>query len=199
MTTQNTLVPVEAIAETIRQIRGCKVILDANLARLYGVTTKQLNQAVKRNCDRFPEDFMFQVTAVEYDEALRSQIVTLKPGRGQHRKYLPYAFTEYGTVMVASVLNSPKAVEVSVYVTRAFVQQRQLLLNHAELSQQLARLERKLIASVNLLREHDDSLTVHESQIEALIEAINDIRTPPAAPRRPLGFRASDDGESDSA
>lgn len=192
--TEQIIVPVEAISSTILAIRGQRVILDSDLARLYGVSTSQFNQAVKRNLDRFPADFMFQLTKDEH-ESLRSQIVTLKTGRGQHRKYLPYVFTEYGAVMAASILNSPKAVEVSVYVTRAFVQQRAMLKSNTELALQLERLERKLITSVNLLREHDDTLTVHESQLESLIEAVRDIRTQPASPRRPIGFRTGGDNE----
>ena len=192
--TEQTLVPVEAIAATIFTIRGQRVILDTELARLYGVSTSQFNQAVKRNLDRFPLDFMFQLTSEEH-ESLRSQIVTIKAGRGQHRKYLPYAFTEHGALMAATILNSPKAVEVSVYVMRAFIQQRAMLASNAELALKMERIERRLITSVNLLREHDDTLTAHDSQIEALIEAINEIRTPPATPRRAIGFRAGEDEE----
>ena len=111
------------IDSLITGMRGQKVILDAHLARIYQVPTKALNQAVKRNLDKFPEDFLFQLTPTEAEElrALRSQIVTLKAGRGQHRKYLPYAFTEHGAIMAANVLNSPQATRTSVFVVRAFV------------------------------------------------------------------------------
>jgi len=191
--TEHTLVPVEAIAATILSLRGQRVILDSDLARLYGVETRRLNEQVKRNARRFPADFMFQLTPEEYHQVLRSQIATLKIGRGQHRKYMPYAFTEHGALMAANVLNSDQAEVVSVYVVRAFIQQRAMLAGHAELALKLERIERRLMTSVALLQEHDDALTVHESQIEALIEAINEIRTPSDPPRRPIGFRVEGD------
>jgi hypothetical protein len=105
---------VETITHAIREIRGQRVLLDAELAALYGVTTKRLNEQVRRNLDRFPADFMFQLTAEEAG-ALRSHSATLKTGRGQHRKYPPFAFTEHGAIMAATVLNSPRAVEMSIY------------------------------------------------------------------------------------
>ena len=189
--TEQTIAPVEQITSLILTLREQRVILDSDLARLYGVSTGQFNQAVKRNLNRFPPDFLLQVT-LEENGILKSQNVISSGGHGGRRK-LPYVFTEHGAVMAAMILNSPKAVEVSVYVVRAFIQQRAMLAAHADLSLQLARLERKLITSVNLLREHDDTLTAHESQLETLIEAINDIRTPPATSRRPIGFRAGED------
>ena len=106
-------------------MRGQKVMLDSDLAELYGVPTKRLNEQVKRNIDRFPPDFMFRLSQEEA-EILRSQNATLKGGRGQHRKYLPYAFTEHGAIMAATVLNSQRAVEMSVFVVRAFVQLREM-------------------------------------------------------------------------
>ena len=115
----------QSITLAIASVRGQRVILDADLAALYGVETRRLNEQVKRNPTRFPPDFMFQL-AVEEQTALRSQIAILKTGRGQHRKYLPYAFTEHGAIMAATLLNSPRAVQVSVYVVRAFVQLRAL-------------------------------------------------------------------------
>jgi hypothetical protein len=111
---------VDRIGLMIRTIRGQRVILDADLARIYDVPTKRLNEQVKRNAVRFPPDFLFQLTAGEAD-SLRSQFATLKSGRGQHRKFLPYAFTENGAIMAANVLNSPEAVRMSVFVVRAFV------------------------------------------------------------------------------
>ena len=132
---------VDAIASDIHQVRGLRVMLDSDLAALYEVPTKRFNEAVKRNAGRFPADFMFQLTQAEWD-ALRSQFATLKnenadnaagadetstPRRGQHRKYLPFVFTEHGALMAATVLSSERAVEVSVYVVRAFVQLRGLL------------------------------------------------------------------------
>lgn len=190
--TEQSLVPIERITGLILTLRGQRVIIDADMARLYGVTTKRLNEQVKRNADRFPDDFVFQLAPEERDEVLRSQNATSNGGRGG-RRYLPFAFTEHGALMAANILNSSKAIEMSVYVIRAFIQQRAILAAHADLSLQLARLERKLITSVSLLQEHDDTLLAHESQLEALIEAINEIRTPPTTCRRPIGFRAGED------
>jgi hypothetical protein len=131
-----------------------------------------------------------RITATERDEVIK---ICDNLERIKFSPKLPYAFTEHGAVMAATILNTPKAVEVSVFVVRAFIQQRALLMAHADLSLQLARLEHKLISSVNLLREHDDMLVAHESQIEALIEAINEIRMPPPTPRRSIGFHAGED------
>jgi hypothetical protein len=113
-------VPLEHIAQSILILRGQRVLLDSELAARYGVTTKRFNEQVKRNLDRFPADFMFQIAVAE-SASLRSHFATLETGRGQHRKYLPYAFTEHGAIMAAMILNSPRAVEMSVYVVRAFV------------------------------------------------------------------------------
>jgi hypothetical protein len=124
MDAQVSLVPVERIERAIILVRGEKVMLDAELAEIYGVETKRVNEQVRRNLNRFPPDFMFQLTADEWD-SLRSQFATLK--RGQHRKYLPYAFTEHGALMLANVLNSERAAQTSVMVVRAFVRLRQLL------------------------------------------------------------------------
>jgi hypothetical protein len=117
MTDEAKLILLDQIEPLIHEIRGQKVILDSDLAALYGVPTKRLNEQVQRNIARFPDDFLFRLTSDEA-ESLRSQIATLKTGRGQHRKYIPYAFTEHGAFMAASVLNSPRAVEVSVFVVR---------------------------------------------------------------------------------
>ncbi len=173
--TEQTIVPVERITGLILTIRGQRVILDADLARLYGVETKQFNQAVKRNLERFPADFMFQLTREE-QTVLRSQIVTLETGRGHYSKYLSHAFTEHGAVMAAMILNSPKAVEVSVFVLRAFIQQRTLLAANADLALKLERLERKLLASFALTESRLDD---HENQLEQIIEAFREMRTPP--------------------
>ena len=171
-------VAVDGIASRITLLRGQRMIVDADLAALYGVPTKRLNEQVQRNVDRFPADFMFQLTQPEWD-ALRSQFATLKPGRGQHRKYLPYAFTEHGAIMAATVLNSPRAVEVSIYVVRAFVQLRELLSGHKELAKRLdeleARMERKLLT--------------HDRAIVGILDAIRQLMAPPPAPKkRPIGF-----------
>jgi hypothetical protein len=176
---RSALVPAQNITRSILVLRGQRVLLDAELAVLYGVTTKRLNEQVKRNRERFPEDFMFQLTAEE-SSSLRSQIATLKPGRGQHRKYLPYAFSEHGAVMAATILNSSRAVEMSVYVVRAFVQLRELLASNKELARRFAQLEARL----------DKKLAVHDEAIAAILSAIRQLMNPPAPKRRGIGFTA---------
>jgi ORF6N domain len=175
------LVPVEHITRAILVLRGQRVLLDAELAALYGVTTKRFNEQVRRNRERFPEDFMFQLTPEELT-SLRSQFATLKEGRGQHRKYLPYAFTEHGAIMAATILNSPRAVEMSVYVVRAFVQLRELLSSNRELARRFAQLETRL----------DKKLTEHDRAIGAILSAIRELMhpKPPVPKRRPIGFTA---------
>jgi hypothetical protein len=174
MTDKQTLILVDQIEPLILEIRGHKVLLDKDLAELYGVSIKRLNEQVRRNRERFPDDFMFQLTPEE-DQSLRSQNATLKRGRGQHRKYLPYAFTEHGTIMAATILNSPRAVEVSVFVVRAFVKLRQLALAHKDLAAKLAELERKVVG-------HDDA-------IRQLVAAIRQLMAPPVDnPKRRIGF-----------
>lgn len=135
-------VPSGHVEKRIFVIRGHRVMLDSDLAELYGVPTKRLNEAVHRNAMRFPEDFMFQLTTEESDP-LRSQIATLKPGRGRHRKYLSYVFTEQGVAMLSSVLNSERAVQVNISIMRAFVALRRAAASHAVLSRRLDELERK--------------------------------------------------------
>lgn len=169
---------IAAITSVIRTIRGKKVILDADLARIYGVPTRALNQAVKRNLHRFPNDFLFQLK-VEESEDLKSQIVTSSLHGG--RRKLPYAFTENGAIMAANVLNSPEAVRMSVFVVRAFVQMRELLGSTKELAKQLADLERKLTAR----------LDGQEVAIIEVLRRVMDILDPPPlpeAPRREVGF-----------
>ncbi|MDO8925457.1 MAG: ORF6N domain-containing protein [Sideroxyarcus sp.] len=182
------LVAIDALSGRIHLVRGQRVMLDADLAELYGVTTKRFNEQVKRNIDRFPADFMFQLTDVEedslrsqiatlnIDDPLRSQFVTSNTGRGRHRKYLPYVFTEHGAIMAASVLNAPRAVEMSVFVVRAFVQLRELLASSRELSERLDELERKL--------------STHDQAIAGLIDAIRQLTSVPTKPSRPIGFTA---------
>jgi hypothetical protein len=172
------VVAVDAIASRILTVRGQRIIVDADLAALYGVTTKRLNEQVRRNLARFPADFMFMLEPGEW-EALRSQIATLKPGRGQHRKYLPYAFTEHGAIMAATVLNSPQAVNVSVYVVRAFVQLRELLSSHKELAKRLDELEARM----------ERKLMTQDQAIVGILDAIRQLMAPPvAAKKRPIGF-----------
>jgi len=171
--------PVERIEKQILTIRGEKVMLDRHLALLYGVSTKVFNQAVKRHLDRFPPDFMFQLTMEEAQEwwsqltvsRLRSQSVTLK--RGQHIKYQPYAFTEHGILMLSSVLNSERAVQVNIEITRAFVHLRQMLASNAELARKL-----------------DEMETRYDRQFKVVFDAIRSMMTAPAAKRKEIGFLA---------
>jgi len=178
---------IENIGPLIRTIRGQKVILDSDLARIYRVPTKRLNEQVKRNSMRFPPDFLFQLTPLEA-ESLRSQIATSNTRGGQ--RYQPYAFTENGAIMAANVLNSPQAVRMSVFVIRAFVQMRELLGSTKELAKQLAALEKKLT----------DRLDDHESAIVDVLRRVMDILDPPPEPpvpeepQRRIGFNA-DAGE----
>ena len=167
---------VEQIEQAILLLRGQKVMLDRDLAALYGVETKNLNKAVRRNLDRFPADFMFQLTVDEAD-ALRFQFGTLK--RGQHFKYLPCAFTEQGVAMLSSVLNSQRAIQVNVAIMRAFVRLREVLSLHKDLAHKLAELERKI-------ENHDES-------IRTLFEAIRQLMTPPEPPHREIGFHVKED------
>jgi len=169
----------ERIASAILILRGQRVLQDSELATLYGVSTKRFNQQVRRNRKRFPADFMFQLTAEETG-SLRSQIATLKSGRGRHRKYLPYVFTEHGAIMAATILNSPRAIEMSVYVVRAFVQLREMLASNKELARRFAQLETRL----------DKRLTTHDEAIAAILAAIRQLMHPPIPKRRPIGFTA---------
>jgi len=166
----------EEIEHAILLIRGQKVMLDRDLARLYAVETKALNRAVQRNLDRFPADFMFQLSAEEYD-SLRFQFGTLK--RGQHSKYLPFVFTQEGVAMLSGVLRSPRAVQVNVAIMRAFVRLRETLSLHKELAHKLADLERKI-------ENHDEN-------IRSLFDAIRQLMTPPETPRREIGFHVKED------
>ena len=167
-----TLVPVEIIEHSILLIRKQKVLLDVDLALLYKVELKVMIQAVKRNRERFPKDFMFQLNELEA-KSLRSQLVTLKtPGRGRHRKYLPYAFTEQGVAMLSSVLRSPRAIKVNIEIMRAFVRLRQILSTHADLAKKLNDLEQK-----------------YDKNFRVVFETIRQLMTPPDEPKRPIGFR----------
>lgn len=165
-----TLIPVEIIEKRIYKIRGHKIMLSTHLAELYGVEPRVLNQAVKRNSDRFPDDFMFQLTAAEA-EWLVSQIVI------PHKKYfggsLPYAFTEQGVAMLSTVLNSERAVKVNIEIMRAFVKLRQMLASNAELSRKLEVLEKK-----------------YDAQFKVVFDAIRQLMTPAESKRRPIGFRS---------
>lgn len=170
---KGSVVPVERIENRIILVRGQKVLLDADLAALYGVSTKRFNEQVRRNAARFPEDFMFPLSAEQWN-SLRSQFATLETGRGRHRKYLPLVFTEHGAIMAATILNSPRATQVSVYVVRAFVRLRELLASNRELARRLDQLEKKLGS--------------HDQAIAGLINTIRDLMTPPEPKRRPIGL-----------
>jgi len=164
------LVPAERIEKRIFLLRGHKVMLDSDLAELYQVTTKRLNEQVRRNIKRFPLDFMFELSKGEYD-SLRSQFATLKFGRGQHRKYLPHAFTEQGVAMLSSVLNSERAVQVNIEIMRAFVRLREILATHKDLARKLAALEKR-----------------YDSQFRVVFDAIRQLMTPQEPKKRKIGF-----------
>jgi phage regulator Rha-like protein len=182
-TKTQSLIEVAPIEAVIRVIRGQRVIVDSDLARIYGVDTRVLNQAVKRNLRRFPADFVFQLAQNELPEPSRSrsQSVILNK-RGRNIKYLPYAFTEHGAVMAANVLNTEVAVAMSVYVVRAFVKLREVLASTEELAKKLDDLERKLTSRQN----------VHEKAIVQLFTQLKDLLRPappqPAPKRRRIGF-----------
>jgi hypothetical protein len=163
--------PVEAVRGEIYLIRGQKVLLDEDLAELYGVETKRLNEQVRRNISRFPDDFMFQLNADE-NASLRSQFATLKTGRGGHRKYLPSVFTEQGVAMLSSVLNSERAVQVNITIMRAFVQMREFAASNRILTRRLDDLEKK-----------------YDSQFKAVFDAIRQLTAPPVKGKKQIGFR----------
>lgn len=204
---------MEHVEPLLHVLRGERVILDVDLARIYGVPTKRLNEQVRRNAERFPADFMFQLTRPEF-RSLRSQIATLKDGdnqsqkatspsgnlksqtaasrtgRGQHRKYLPYAFTEHGAIMAANVLNSPQATQMSVFVVRAFVKMRAVLSDNRQLAKRLADLENELKSRLDL----------HETAIVEILQRVMELLDPPPQPepkRRQIGFHAADAKEQE--
>ena len=180
------IVPADQIALRIRNFRGEKVLLDFDLAALYGVETRVLNQAVKRNADRFPSDFMFQLSVEEAE--MRSQRVTsstgqtvsdssqivMSPGKHRGKRYRPYAFSEQGVAMLSSVLNSERAIKVNIAIMRAFVKLRQILETNRELAKKFSELERRV--------------GKHDEEIDAILEAIRQLMAPPDRPRREIGF-----------
>lgn len=174
------LIPQEVVERKIYLIRGHKAMLDSDLAVLYGVETKNLNKAIKRNLERFPEDFMFRLT---YEEAksLRFHLGTSKEGRGG-RRYLPFVFTEQGVAMLSSVLQSRRAVQVNIAIMRAFVRLREILLTHKDLADKIAALELKY-------KNHDLRLSEYDKHITAIFEAIRQLMAPPPEPpKRRIGF-----------
>ncbi len=165
---QSALIPVDRIEKAIR---GERVMLDRDLAEMYGVPTKVFNQAVKRHEERFPADFMFQLTKEEaVSIRLRSQSVTLK--RGQHLKYSPHAFTEHGILMLSSILNSRRAIQVNIEIMRAFVNLRRMLASNVELAGKVKELESK-----------------YDRQFKVVFDAIRRLMSPPPSARKPIGFR----------
>jgi hypothetical protein len=175
MKKSKSVVPMERIEKSILLIRGQKVILDADLARLYDATTKRLNEQVKRNRERFPEDFMFQLTKEEKTEVVANcdHLSTLK-----YSPALPHAFTEHGAIMAATVLNTQRAIEASIFVVRAFVAIREMIAAHKELAQKISELERHI-------GEHDE-------QIQAIFEAIRQLMLPPERPKKKIGFEVKE-------
>ena len=169
------VIPIERVERTILFLRGQKVILDADLGKLYGVTTKRLNEQVRRNQSRFPEDFVFRLSPEEKSE------VVAKCDHLSKLKFsptLPFAFTEHGAIMAASVLNSQRAIETSILVVRAFVRLREILITHRELARKLEELEGRIEA--------------HDEQIVAIFEAIRQLMTPPEKPRKRIGFEVEE-------
>jgi ORF6N domain len=172
------LIDIDAITRNILVIQGHKVLLDTELANLYDVGTKVLLQAVKRNSERFPKDFMIQLTANEW-AVLRSQAVTSKRRRGG-RRYLPYAFTEQGVAMLSSVLTSPRAIAVNIQIMRAFVQLRAVVTSNKELARRFAQLEARI----------GKKLAEHDNAIAAILSAIRQLMNPPPSKRRGIGVTA---------
>ena len=166
----NDLMPSELIEKQILYLRGQKIILSNHLADLYGVETRSLNQAVKRNLKRFPEDFMFQLTAAEAEQVSRSQFVILK--RGQNIKYLPYAFTEQGIAMLSSVLNSERAIQVNIAIMRAFVKLREIMSTHKDLARKINDMEKK-----------------YDHQFKIVFDAIKQLLAAPEPKKQRIGFR----------
>jgi ORF6N domain len=164
------VIPIEHIEKKILFVRGHKVMMDSDLAELYGVSTKRLNEQVRRNRARFPADFMFQLSKEE-TKSLRSQFATSKQGRGG-RRYAPLFFTEQGVAMLSTVLKSERAIQVNIAIMRAFVQLREMIASHKDLAHKLEELEKK-----------------YDAQFSVVFDAIRELMTPPESPRRRIGFQ----------
>jgi ORF6N domain len=187
MSGTNNSVLAPRIEGRIQVIRGLRVMIDADLAELYGVATKALNQAVKRNATRFPMDFMFQLDAAEKAEVVTNcdHLQKLK-----FSKSMPFAFTEYGAVALANVLASPQAVEMGIYVVRAFVQLRQASSLHADLAKRLTELE---LSTERLALSHDTFSRNTRNQLRQVFDALRELTTPPESPKHPIGFVTHED------
>ena len=170
------MISEETISDKIYVIRNQKVMLDRDLALLYGIETKRLKEQVKRNLSRFPEDFMFELTETEYN-FLRSQIATLKKGRGQHQKYLPSVFTEHGVLMLSSVLNSEKAIQTNIQIMRIFSKVRQMLLDTTEIRLDITQIQKKL-------ENHDKNIELVFSYLDELTE-----KEEHKKPRAKIGYK----------
>jgi hypothetical protein len=182
MNTVANIIPVERIERSIFLLRGEKVMIDGDLAELYGVETRILNQAVRRNSERFPADFMFQLTPEESEIVVRSRSQSVILKRGTNIKYQPYVFTEQGVAMLSSVLHSERAVAVNIGIMRAFVKLRQMLASNAELSRKLADMEKK-----------------YDAQFKVVFDAIRQLMSPAAKPKREIGFHVKYDDDKPKA
>lgn len=191
---------LETITQRIFVLREQKVLLDADLAALYGVDTRRLNEQVRRNRDRFPQDFIFELTRDEYAN-LMSQFATSsliagneEPASHGGRRKLPMAFTEHGAIMAATVLSSPRAVEVSVYVVRAFLKLRELVATHQGLARRLDALEAKLEEKTeSLAMQHDTFSRNTRAQLKQVMDALRELMVPPEPSKRPIGFVTPED------
>ena len=175
----------EVIISKIYFIRGQKIMLDRDLAKLYGVTTGNLNLAVKRNKDRFPDDFMFQLKKEEFQDSILQSAISKKQGRGGIRK-LPYAFTEQGVSMLSSVLNSQTAIEVNIRIIRVFSKMREMLLTHKDILLKLEQIEKKMM-------KQDGKMKKYENDIRMIFEVLKELLNPPQEPRKRIGFRISNE------
>ncbi len=195
----STNLALEGITQRIVVLRDQKVLLDADLAVLYGVDTRRLNEQVRRNRDRFPQDFIFELTQDEYAN-LKSQFATssliagsVEPAGHGGRRKLPIAFTEHGAIMAATVLSSPRAVEVSVYVVRAFLKLRELVAAHQDLSKRLDALEAKLEEKTeSLAAQHETFSRNTRAQLRQVMDALRELASPPEPAKRPIGFITPD-------
>ena len=172
--TTRTMISADVIGAQILVVRGHRVLLDSTLAALFGVETRRLNEQVRRNRERFPEDFLIELTTAEFTR-LKSQFATSSWGG---RRKLPFAFTEHGAIMAASVLNAPRAIDMSIYVVRAFVRLREAIAGNRELSRKFDELERRM----------RQKLESHDQAIVGILRAIRELMTPPEPKKRPIGF-----------